>query len=100
MAANAVRVEKRQLRDLAGIGRVFLENLRAMGITSVEQLARSDAHQLYGRLCHMTGQQVDRCAEDVFSAAIAHARNPRLDAERRCWWYWSRVRKGEIRPRK
>ena len=30
---------------------------------------------------------------DVFRAAVAQARNPRLPAEQCQWWYWSRKRK-------
>lgn len=87
------RNQERKLTDLAGIGPAMLEKLDDLGITSVRQLARCDARKLYRRLCALTGQRIDPCAQDVFSAAIAHARDPKLDAERRCWWYWSRVRK-------
>jgi len=30
---------------------------------------------------------------DVFRAAVAQARDPRLPAEQCQWWYWSRKRK-------
>ncbi len=95
MALHAVSTDTRRLTDLAGIGPVFLQNLHDLGITTVPQLARRNPRDLYRRLCAMTGQRVDPCALDVFTAAIAHARDPKLDAERRCWWYWSRVRKAE-----
>jgi hypothetical protein len=36
---------------------------------------------------------MDLCAQDVFSAAIAQARNPLLPADQCQWWYWSRQRK-------
>ncbi len=99
MASNAIRSDSRELKDLAGIGPVFLQNLHDLGITTVQQLAERNARELYRRLCVMAGQRVDPCALDVFTAAIAHARDPQLDAERRCWWYWSRVRKNRARVR-
>jgi hypothetical protein len=41
----------------------------------------------------VTGKSQDICCLDVFSAAVAQARNPQLPAEQRQWWYWSRKRK-------
>ncbi|HEV2492342.1 MAG TPA: hypothetical protein VG204_04645 [Terriglobia bacterium] len=41
------------------------------------------------------------CCFDVFSAAVAQARNPRLPVAQCRWWYWSRKRKAsehEKRP--
>ncbi len=85
--------QSRRLTDLAGVGPAILEDLDLLGIHTVKQLARHDPRTLYRRLCAMTGKRMDPCVVDVFSAAVAHARDPQLDAERRCWWYWSRVRK-------
>lgn len=42
-----------------------------------------------------TGERQDLCCLDVFRAAVAQARNPRLPAEQCQWWYWSRKRKAE-----
>lgn len=98
MAPNA-STDNRKLTDLAGIGPAFLQNLHDLGITTVQQLVKRNPRDLYRRLCAMAGQRVDPCALDVFTAAVAHARDPQLDAERRCWWYWSRLRKSEARAR-
>ena len=38
-------------------------------------------------------QHQDICCLDVFRAAVAQARNPRLPAEQCQWWYWSKRRK-------
>ncbi len=99
MAPNAISTDRRKLADLAGIGPRFLQNLHDMGITTVQQLAKRNPRDLYRRLCALAGQRVDPCALDVFTAAVAHARDPQLGAERRCWWYWSRIRKRETRGR-
>ncbi|MGH9813914.1 MAG: helix-hairpin-helix domain-containing protein, partial [Candidatus Acidiferrales bacterium] len=55
--------------------------------------------QLYEELCRRTGQSQDICVLDTFRAAVAQARNPRLPARQRSWWYWSRLRKASEEPR-
>jgi hypothetical protein len=71
----------------------MMRDFEVLGIRSVEQLAECDALELYDRLCAVTGERQDPCCEDVFRCAIAQARNPRLPAEKRNWWYWTKVRK-------
>lgn len=83
----------RQLADLVSIGPVMLRDFERLGIRSVTQLARRNPHRLYEELVRATGQPQDICCLDVFCAAVAQARNPRLPAKQRQWWYWSRRRK-------
>jgi len=85
--------ESRRLADLDSIGPAMLRDFELLGIRSVPQLARQNPEKLYERLCVKTGRPVDICCLDVFSAAVAQARNPRLRADQRQWWYWSRRRK-------
>ena len=85
--------ETRQLRDLYSVGPATVRELKALGITRVEQLVGQDARKLYDRLCRLSGQRCDPCIMDVLSAAIAQAQDPGLPKEKRMWWYWSRVRK-------
>jgi len=83
----------RQLDDLISIGPAMLRDFELLGIRSVAQLARKNPERLYERLGHVAGQHQDICVLDVFCAAVAQARNPRLSAEQCQWWYWSRKRK-------
>jgi nucleotidyltransferase/DNA polymerase involved in DNA repair len=83
----------RRLEDLVSIGPAMLRDFDLLGIRSVAQLARQNPDKLYERLCAKMGQPVDICCLDVFSAAVAQARHPRLPSEQRNWWYWSRQRK-------
>lgn len=83
----------RRLADLISIGPAMLRDFDLLGIHSVAQLARRTPEKLYESLCLKTDQSVDICCFDVFSAAVAQARNPRLHSEQRNWWYWSRKRK-------
>jgi nucleotidyltransferase/DNA polymerase involved in DNA repair len=84
---------QRRLEDLVSIGSAMLRDFDLLGIRNVAQLARQNPEKLYERLCAKTGQSVDICCLDVFSAAVAQARNPRLRGDQRNWWYWSRKRK-------
>ncbi len=85
--------DSRALEDLVSIGPAMLKDFQRLGIRSVAQLARYTPEKLYEKLCRVTGQTHDICCLDVFSAAVAQARNPRLSAEQCQWWYWSRRRK-------
>ena len=84
---------ERRLEDLVSIGPAMLRDFEMLGIRTVAQLARQKPESLYEKLCRVTGRSQDICVLDVFSAAVAQARNPQLPAEQRQWWYWSRKRK-------
>ncbi len=83
----------RRLLDLISVGPAMLRDFEQLGIHSVPQLAKQDPKKMYARLERLTGQRQDPCVLDVFEAAVAQARNPRLPAEKCQWWYWSRRRK-------
>ena len=83
----------RQLGDLISIGTAMLRDFELLGIRSVSQLARQNPQELYEKLGRVAGQHQDICVLDVFCAAVAQARNPRLGAEKCQWWYWSKQRK-------
>jgi nucleotidyltransferase/DNA polymerase involved in DNA repair len=85
--------EMRQLKNLAGVGPAFLNDLELLGISSVAQLARRDGKRLYAELCRRTGTRQDPCVEDTLVCAVAQARDPDLPAEQRQWWFYSRIRK-------
>jgi len=88
-----MRTSERQLQDLISVGPAMLRGFELLGIRSVAQLGRQDPGRLYRKLCRITGQRQDVCCLDVFSAAIAQAKNLLLPAEQCQWWYWSRKRK-------
>ena len=86
-------VQERRLEDLISVGPAMVRDFRMLGVESVAQLSRRNPEKLYERLCEITGQAQDICCLDVFRAAVAQARNPRLPIEQCQWWYWSRKRK-------
>ena len=86
-------VKERELDDLVSVGPAMLRDFEQLGIASVAQLSRQSPEKLYEKLCQITGQAQDICCLDVFRAAVAQARNPRLPLDQCQWWYWSRKRK-------
>ena len=84
---------ERRLQDLISVGPAMLRDFEQLGIRSVKQLGRQDPARLYRKFCRISGQKQDICCLDVFSAAVAQARDPLLPAEQCQWWYWSRRRK-------
>ena len=83
----------RRLGDLFSIGPAMLRDFELLGVRNVPQLARQNPERMYARLYRLTGQRQGPCVLDVFCAAVAQAKNPRLPAEQCAWWYWSRKRK-------
>jgi pathogenicity locus Cdd1 protein len=84
-----------ELAGLISIGPAMLRDFELLRIRSVAQLARQSPQRMYTRLNRVSGQRQDPCVLDVFRAAVAQARNPRLPAEQCQWWYWSRKRKAQ-----
>jgi hypothetical protein len=87
--------KERRLGALVSVGPATLGDFELLGIRTVEQLARQKPDSLFEKLCRVTGKSQDICCLDVFSAAVAQARNSHLPAEQRQWWYWSRKRKAQ-----
>jgi len=88
-----VRAIEKRLDDLISVGPATVRDLNSLGIRSVAQLARANPDKLYTRLCRLRRRRMDPCCHDVFSAAVAQARNPNLPTEKCVWWYWSQQRK-------
>jgi hypothetical protein len=100
MSVLAKRGDMRRLRDLVSVGPATEEDFAKLGVRTVGQLAREEPGRLYERLCGLTGVRQDPCVLDVFCAAVAQARDPKLPREQRDWWYWSRKRKAAERAGK
>ena len=91
---------QRCLGDLVSVGPAIVRDFELLGIQSVAQLARRNPEKLYEQLCIKTGKAQDICCLDVFQAAVAQAKNPRLEAEKCQWWWWSRKRKKSTKDAK
>lgn len=87
---------ERNLRDLRGIGKSIEANLRALGVQTTSQLAKSDGLALYERLNKLTGSRQDPCVLDTFRCVVAQARDEHLALEQKDWWWWSNQRKQDL----
>ena len=87
--------EERQLKDLVSVGPAMLEDFELLGIKTVAKLRRRSPQRMYRGLCRLRGQRIDPCCLDVFVAAVAQAKDPKLPIEQRQWWYWSKIRKAQ-----
>jgi hypothetical protein len=87
------RTDGRQLGELVSIGPAMLRDFELLGIRNISELARQNPQRMYEKIERATGQRQDPCVLDTFCAAVAQARNPRLEAEKCRWWWWSRKRK-------
>jgi Pathogenicity locus len=90
------RADGRKLEDLVSIGPAMRRDFRKLGVKSVDDLARRTPEALYDRLGRITRRRPDPCVLDTFRAAVAQARDPDLPIEYCVWWFWTRVRKGEV----
>ena len=90
-----MNVAHTDFQKLISVGPAIERDFQLLGIRSIPQLARRNPLNMYNQLCRITGERQDLCCLDVFRAAVAQARNPRLPAEQCQWWYWSRKRKAE-----
>jgi hypothetical protein len=95
MSRKKSAATERRLEDLISVGPAMLRDFEMLGIRSTTHLARAKPQAMYRKLCRLTGQPQDICVQDVFSAAVAQARNPSLPVEQCVWWYWSRQRKAK-----
>ncbi len=91
--------ESRELKHLVSVGPAILKDFDLLGVKSVADLAKRNPIVMYAELCRKTGTRQDPCVLDVFCAAVAQARDPRLPLEQCKWWYWSRVRKAAEKER-
>ena len=87
--------QERTLDSLTSVGKATLRDFQLLGVRSVADLARRNPERLYSELCAKKGTLIDPCCLDVFSAAVAQAKNPNLPKEERQWWTYSRLRKAQ-----
>ena len=83
------RAGVKELSELRNIGKAMLADFAVLGITSVQQLARQEADEIYSRLCVITGARHDPCVHDTFAAAIHQAKT----GEALNWWAFTSLRK-------
>ncbi len=77
-----------KLEQIPGIGKSIAQDLRDIGIGSVDELKGKKADQLYKRLCNFKASPVDRCMLYVLRCAVYYASNTERDPKLLKWWNW------------
>ena len=76
------------LEQIPGIGKSIAQDLRDIGISSVDELKGKKADQLYTKLCNFKASPVDRCMLYLLRCAVYYASNTEHDPELLEWWNW------------
>lgn len=79
----------KELLSLMNVGKATVQDLKLLGITTIEELKKQDPDQLYVQLQKITGTKHDPCVWDVFAAIIHEAQT----GEKIPWWHWTGIRK-------
>ena len=83
---------KNPFLGMVNVGPATAEDLRRLGVHSIEELKNCNGQELYDRISAMDGAKHDICVLDTFNAIIDNART----GDTKPWWYYSRLRKGEV----
>ena len=78
----------KELEQIPGVGPKMAQELRNIGISSINDLKGQDAEVLYDKLCRFKASPVDRCALYVFRCAKYYAENTEHDPDLLKWWNW------------
>jgi hypothetical protein len=78
----------RELRRIPGVGPRIALDLWNIGIRGVAELAGREPEELYARICHHQGVQVDRCMLYVMRCAVYYAATPEPEPRLLKWWAW------------
>lgn len=75
-------------QKIPGVGKSIAQDLRDMGLKSLDDLKGTNPNDLYEQLCKLKGCHVDRCMLYVFRCAVYFASNDTHDPELLKWWNW------------
>ncbi len=79
---------QRQLDQIPGVGRKIAQDLRSIGLNSVDDLKGRSAEQLYKKLCNVKAAAVDKCVLYVLRCAVYYASNKNHDPKLLKWYNW------------
>jgi len=77
-----------KLEEIPGVGKSIAQDLRDIGIGSVDELKGKTADHVYKRLCNFKASSLDRCMLYVLRCAVYYASNTEHDPELLKWWNW------------
>jgi len=77
-----------KLESIPGVGPSIGRELRALGFGQVGDLRGADPEKMYGDLCELRGEHIDRCVLYVFRCVAYYASTSAHDPELLKWWNW------------
>ena len=78
----------KDLEQIPGIGKSIAQDLRNIGIRSVDELKGKKPDKLYKKLCNFKASPVDRCMLYVLRCAVYYASNTEHDPKLLKWRNW------------
>ena len=76
------------LLKIPGVGKNIAQDLRNIGIHTIEELKGRDPEEIYRLDCLKKGYLEDRCQLYVFREAVYFAEQEEHDPEKLKWWNW------------
>ncbi len=73
---------------LPGVGPSISEDLWALGMRSLDDVAAGDPEAMFEQTRRLAGGSMDRCVLYVYRCAVAVASDPDIDPHLRKWWNW------------
>ena len=87
--SKVTRQNLAKLTDLPNIGKASEEDLKVLGITSVDDLIGRCPYEMHATLCAKTGITHDPCVIDVFISITRFMQGE----EPKSWWNYTQERK-------
>lgn len=78
-----------EFQVIPGVGKKLARDLVDLGYRSIEELQGESPEEMYGKLCALRSQHIDRCVLYVFRLAVYFAGNSVHDPELLKWWKWT-----------
>lgn len=76
------------LERIPGVEPECAVRLRELGYTSVSQLKKKDAEEMYYKLCIDNNKLLEKSLLYQFRCAIYYATVKQADPKKLHWWYW------------
>lgn len=78
----------KDLERIPGVGTSIAQDLRDIGINSVDELKGKQAEKLYKKMCSFKASPVDRCMLYTLRCAVYYASNTEHNPNLLKWWNW------------
>jgi hypothetical protein len=81
----------KKFTDIPNVGPAMVRDFTVLGVQKSGDLTNKDPHQLYQKICQMTGTRKDPCVLDTYLAIVDFMNG----APARPWYWYSKARKSK-----